>query len=221
MTSLATPTFRAIQQDSREHRQQNRVRNQSEQLAADESPHDRAGSHDNQKQVVAAQDDLAEASLLCDRCAILDAGAILQYEPVSDVLQNALTEQMRSRAAALNFSCSANHSSGDPFLGWRNRCVEQALESPIMFLRPAQTGGQIMSTRGVSQVVLWCLMIVGVFSPAHALTQEELVAKLQAAGYSQVRDIKSTAEGTAVKATKDGKDVSLVVDSSGQFKEHK
>jgi hypothetical protein len=78
-----------------------------------------------------------------------------------------------------------------------------------------------MSTRAVSQVVLWCLMMVGVFSPAHALTQEELVAKLESAGYSQVRDIKSTAEGIAVKAKKDGKDVSLVVDSSGQFKERK
>ena len=93
----------------------------------------RAGSHDNQKRVVAAQDDLAEASLLCDRCAILDAGTILQNEPVSDVLRIALTEQMRSRAAALNYPCSANHSSGDPFFGWRNRCVEQALESPIMY----------------------------------------------------------------------------------------
>lgn len=78
-----------------------------------------------------------------------------------------------------------------------------------------------MSTRAVSQAVLWCLMMVGIFSPAHALTQEELVAKLEAAGYSQVRDIKSTAEGLAVKAKKDGKDVSLVVDSSGQFKERK
>jgi hypothetical protein len=45
------------------------------------------------------------------------------------------------------------------------------------------------------------------------------VAKLEAAGYSQIRDIKSTAEGTAVKATKNGKEVSLVVDSSGQIKE--
>ena len=44
-------------------------------------------------------------------------------------------------------------------------------------------------------------MIFGIFSPAHALTQEELVAKLEAAGYSQVRDIKSTAEGISVKAT--------------------
>jgi len=61
--------------------------------------------------------------------------------------------------------------------------------------------------------------MIGVVSPAHALTQQELVAKLEAAGYSQIRDIKSTAEGTAVKATKNGKDVSLVVDSSGQVKE--
>ena len=65
-----------------------------------------------------------------------------------------------------------------------------------------------MSIRAVSQAVLCCLMMVGIFSPAHALTQEELVAKLEAAGYSQVRDIKSSAEGIAVKATKDGKDVS-------------
>jgi hypothetical protein len=51
--------------------------------------------------------------------------------------------------------------------------------------------------------------------------QEELVAKLQSAGYSAIRDIKSTPEGTSVKATKDGKDVSLVVDSSGQVKERR
>jgi hypothetical protein len=61
--------------------------------------------------------------------------------------------------------------------------------------------------------------MIGFVSPAYALTQQELVAKLEAAGYSQIRDIKSTAEGTAVKATKNGKDVSLVVDSSGQIKE--
>jgi hypothetical protein len=61
--------------------------------------------------------------------------------------------------------------------------------------------------------------MIGCFSPAYALTQQELVAKLEAAGYSQIRDIKSTAEGTAVKATKNGKEVSLVVDSSGQVKE--
>jgi hypothetical protein len=58
-----------------------------------------------------------------------------------------------------------------------------------------------------------------VFSPAHALTQEELVTKLEIAGYSQVRDVKSTAEGTSAKAMKNGKEVTLAIDSSGQIKE--
>jgi hypothetical protein len=57
--------------------------------------------------------------------------------------------------------------------------------------------------------------------PARALTDQELIAKLESAGYTQIRDIKSTAEGISVKAMKDGKDVSLVVDSSGQVKERK
>jgi Peptidase propeptide and YPEB domain len=78
-----------------------------------------------------------------------------------------------------------------------------------------------MSVRAFTQAILCSLVMSGVFSPAHALTQQELVAKLESAGYSQIRDIKSTAEGTAVKAMKDGKEVSLVVDSSGQIKERK
>jgi Peptidase propeptide and YPEB domain len=78
-----------------------------------------------------------------------------------------------------------------------------------------------MSARAVSRTVLCVLMMVGAFSPAHALTQQELVAKLEAAGYSQIRDIKSSAEGTAVKAMKNGKEVSLVVDSSGQIQERR
>jgi hypothetical protein len=75
-----------------------------------------------------------------------------------------------------------------------------------------------MSMRTVSAAVLCCLM-VGIFSPAHALTHDELVAKLASAGYSQIRDVKSTPEGISVKAMKNGKEVSLVVDSSGQIKE--
>jgi hypothetical protein len=78
-----------------------------------------------------------------------------------------------------------------------------------------------MSTRTISQALLFSFLMGGIFSPAYALTQQELVAKLEAAGYSQIRDIKSTAEGTAVKATKDGKEVSLVVDSSGQIQERR
>ena len=75
-----------------------------------------------------------------------------------------------------------------------------------------------MSARAVSQALLVFLGLAGLISTANARTQQELIAKLEAAGYSQVRDIKSTAEGIAVKA-KDGKEVSLVLDSSGQFKE--
>ena len=72
----------------------------------------------------------------------------------------------------------------------------------------------------ISQAAIW-LAIIGIFSPALALTQDELVAKIQAAGYSQVSDIKSTAEGISVKAMKDGKEVRLVVDSNGQIKERR
>jgi hypothetical protein len=63
--------------------------------------------------------------------------------------------------------------------------------------------------------------MIGALSPAHALTEQELIAKLEAAGYSQIRDIKSTAEGTSVKATKNGKEVSILVDSSGKIQERR
>lgn len=76
-----------------------------------------------------------------------------------------------------------------------------------------------MSVRMLSRTVLCSLVMAGVFSAAHAMTQEELVTKLETAGYSQVRDIKSTAEGMSAKAMKNGKEVTLVIDSSGQIKE--
>ena len=77
-----------------------------------------------------------------------------------------------------------------------------------------------MRTRTVFLATL-AMTILSARSPASALTQEELVAKLESAGYSQVSDIKSTAEGTIVKAVKDGKEVHVVVDSSGQLKERR
>jgi len=77
-----------------------------------------------------------------------------------------------------------------------------------------------MWTRPICQAALW-LAIMAIVSPASALTRDELVAKIQAAGYSQVSDIKSTAEGITATAMKDGKEVRLVVDSSGQIKEQK
>ena len=63
------------------------------------------------------------------------------------------------------------------------------------------------------------LLLALAVSPANALTQEELIAKIQAAGYSQVQDVKSTAEGITANAVRDGKPVKLLVDSSGQVKE--
>jgi hypothetical protein len=61
--------------------------------------------------------------------------------------------------------------------------------------------------------------VIGIVSPAYALTEQELIAKLQSAGYSQIGEIKSTPEGMTAKAMKNGKEVSLVVDSSGQIRE--
>ena len=75
-----------------------------------------------------------------------------------------------------------------------------------------------MWIRTISRAIVGLGLAIAL-SPVHAQKREELVTRLQAAGYSQVIDIKSTAEGTAVKAMKDGKPVRLVVDSSGQIKE--
>src|SRR5436309_15785558 len=44
-------------------------------------------------------------------------------------------------------------------------------------------------------------------------------AKLEAAGYTRVKDVKSTAEGVSAKAMKDGKEMALVVDSNGRVME--
>ncbi|WP_341510736.1 PepSY domain-containing protein [Bradyrhizobium sp. ISRA442] len=76
----------------------------------------------------------------------------------------------------------------------------------------------IMRKRVISSAAMLLAIAAG---PAQALTKEELVAKIQAAGYSEVSDIKSTAEGMVVRAVKDGKQVRLVVDSSGQIKPQK
>ena len=76
-----------------------------------------------------------------------------------------------------------------------------------------------MSARAIFRTAFLSVAVGLIFTPAYALTQQELIAKLESAGYSQIREIRPTAEGTAVKAIKNGKEVSLVVDSSGQFQE--
>jgi hypothetical protein len=61
-------------------------------------------------------------------------------------------------------------------------------------------------------------MIVTLVLPAYGLTSQEVVAKLEAAGYSQIREMKSGKIMT-YKAVRAGKEVSLIVDSFGKFKE--
>jgi hypothetical protein len=76
-----------------------------------------------------------------------------------------------------------------------------------------------MRTRNISRTIICVALLAAAAAPAHALTQQEFVAKLEAAGYTMVSDIKSTAEGTVARAIKNGKEVRVVVDSSGQIKE--
>ncbi|NEU95293.1 hypothetical protein [Bradyrhizobium uaiense] len=64
-----------------------------------------------------------------------------------------------------------------------------------------------------------CLLApLGALQTASALTLEEIKAKLEAAGFSQVREVPS-GKIKAFKATKDGKVRSILVDSTGYFQE--
>jgi len=68
--------------------------------------------------------------------------------------------------------------------------------------------------RAFSLALLSSLGIVG----ARALTKDEVVAKLEAAGYSEIREMPS-GKIKSFKAVKNGKETSIIVDSSGRIKE--
>jgi len=70
----------------------------------------------------------------------------------------------------------------------------------------------------LSRAMLCSLVMGGAFTPAHALTQEELLTRLEAAGYSQIRE-NGAGKIRTFKAVKDGKEVRVVVDSLGRVKE--
>ena len=70
----------------------------------------------------------------------------------------------------------------------------------------------------VSRVTFCALAIFFVVLPAYGLTNQEVVAKLEAAGYSQIREMKS-GKIITYKAVRAGKEVSLVIDSYGKVKE--
>jgi hypothetical protein len=69
----------------------------------------------------------------------------------------------------------------------------------------------------LARAVLCSLILACAVTPANALTQEELLAKLEAAGYSQVRE-NGSGKIRTFKAVKNGKEVSVIVDSFGQIK---
>jgi hypothetical protein len=73
-----------------------------------------------------------------------------------------------------------------------------------------------MRARAASPAILCSLALIGVFSPAHALTENEIVAKLESAGYSQIR-VLPAGKIKSFKAVKDGRDVSVIVDSTGHI----
>jgi hypothetical protein len=73
-----------------------------------------------------------------------------------------------------------------------------------------------MRARAISAAILCSFALVGVFAPAHALTENEIVAKLESAGYSHIRALPA-GKIRSFRAVKDGKDVSVIVDSTGHI----
>jgi hypothetical protein len=62
------------------------------------------------------------------------------------------------------------------------------------------------------------LALLCVSSTAHALTDAEVEAKIQVAGYSQIRQ-QPGGKIKTFKAVKDGQERSIIVDSTGHIKE--
>ena len=60
--------------------------------------------------------------------------------------------------------------------------------------------------------------VIGVATAAHGLMLDEIRARLEAAGYSQIREVPSGKIKT-FKAFKDGRERSIVVDSNGHINE--
>lgn len=75
-----------------------------------------------------------------------------------------------------------------------------------------------MQVRAIASKILCSIAIVAAVSPAHALTRDEILARLQSAGYSQIREAPS-GKIKSYRAIKDGKDVSVIVDSTGHIQE--
>jgi hypothetical protein len=75
-----------------------------------------------------------------------------------------------------------------------------------------------LMSRAFSLTILNSLGVVATFSSVRALTLDEIVAKLETSGYSQIREIPSGKIKT-FKAVKNGKETSVMVDATGHIKE--
>ena len=73
-------------------------------------------------------------------------------------------------------------------------------------------------TRMLRLLPLAATLLIGLPIAGHAqLTTEDSVQRtLESQGYKDVKDIKFTSEGITAKAVKDGKEVSLLVDTTGK-----
>jgi hypothetical protein len=79
-------------------------------------------------------------------------------------------------------------------------------------------GAQTMLMRVLSRAAICVFAISAVALPAYGLTSEEAVAKIEAAGYSHIREM-TAGKIMTYKAVRAGKEVSLVIDSFGKVKE--
>jgi hypothetical protein len=93
---------------------------------------------------------------------------------------------------------------------WRRFSVEEP-QSPANFIRN-ESEPMLEADGGQGSALFY------ISSPALALTAEEIVAKLQAAGYSQIRETPA-GKIKSYRAVKGGTERSLIVDSTGRIME--
>lgn len=78
------------------------------------------------------------------------------------------------------------------------------------------------SVAKTSRTLLLAAILIGGISPlvhAQLTTEQDVQRTLEQDGYQNVRDIKFTSDGITAKAVKDGKQVSLRLDSNGKIKQ--
>jgi hypothetical protein len=74
-------------------------------------------------------------------------------------------------------------------------------------------------TAGRQAVLAQTLLAQGVPQQQALQSDKEAELRLQQAGYTGVREIKPTADGVQARAVKDGRDVVVVLEPSGEIRE--